>query len=251
MTGRFRAVLLAMIAPLVLMGCVLTPGKFTSTLTIKADRSFTFAYQGEVIAIDLAAAFAEGMAAGLAEGAEGDDDTPSDDADPAMLRTAWQDAGKTSTGGDSEAKFAAIAEALRKEPGYRSVEYKGDGLFVVDFQTSGRLTHSFVYPYNIDAEILFPFLAIELRGRDQVRVSAPLFGGDDSAAGGMASGMAGKDSPTARRDGSFTLITDGEIVAQNNEGGATTSGAERRVTWRVTPATKTAPMAVVKVAPLP
>jgi len=31
-------------APLLLAGCLLTPGKFTSKLTINADRGFTYAY---------------------------------------------------------------------------------------------------------------------------------------------------------------------------------------------------------------
>ena len=44
--------LVATILPLLLTGCLLTPGKFQSTLSINADRTFAFAYKGEVIAVD-------------------------------------------------------------------------------------------------------------------------------------------------------------------------------------------------------
>ena len=44
--------LIAILAPLLLVGCILSPGKFTSTMTINADRTFAFTYQGEVIASD-------------------------------------------------------------------------------------------------------------------------------------------------------------------------------------------------------
>ena len=43
--------LLAVLAPLLLVGCILTPGKFASTMTINADRTFAFTYKGEVIEI--------------------------------------------------------------------------------------------------------------------------------------------------------------------------------------------------------
>ena len=38
---------------LLLSACLVTPGKFVSTLDIRADRSFTFTYKGEVIASDM------------------------------------------------------------------------------------------------------------------------------------------------------------------------------------------------------
>ncbi len=34
------------------MGCVLTPGRFVSKLTISGDRTFSFTYKGEVVALD-------------------------------------------------------------------------------------------------------------------------------------------------------------------------------------------------------
>lgn len=264
MFDRFKGMVLALAAPLVLVGCAFSPGKFTSSLTILADRSFTFSYQGEVIAVDLAGEMAKGMGDAF-KGLDKDDKAGV--SDTALLsRTAWQDdcamelnqsqcADVPAEGGlaedddaaekaKKEAKFKAIGEALTKEAGYRSVTYKGEGVFLIDYQISGKLTHGFLWPFNVDAEVIFPFVAVELRGKDVVRVKAPAFGDNDSSAQGK-----GVDSK-AKLDGTFTLVTDGEIVSQNNEDGATAAGGRKSVTWKATPLSKDAPMAVVRVAPL-
>lgn len=253
MFDRFRGIALAVLAPVLLIGCAFSPGKFTSTLTILADRSFTFSYQGEVIAVDIAGEMAKGM--GDAFKGLGDKDDKKKTTTTWLRDAVWQEedapAGEE---GDSatedaeeaakkEAKFKAIAEALTKEAGYRSVVYKGDGVFVIDYQISGSLTHGFMWPFNVDAEVIFPFVVVELRGADMVRVKAPAFGDSDSAGKGKS------DAANAKLDGTFTLITDGELVSQNNEDGAKTEGNRRTITWKATPLSKDAPMAVVKVAP--
>ncbi|MBX3593497.1 MAG: hypothetical protein KF783_03375 [Sphingomonas sp.] len=242
---------LALLAPLLLVGCAFAPGKFTSTLTILADRSFTFTYQGEVVAIDIAGAMAKGMGDAFKGG---DEDKESKTSMTRMLRgAAWkQDVpkieGKPPAEDDAdarekEAKFKAIAAALEKEPGYRSVTYQGDGVFLIDYALTGKLTHNFLWPYNLDAEVVFPFVVVEMRGSDQVRVKAPAFANTDSPTKGKGGG-------NAKLDGTFTLVTDGDIVSQNNEAGATRAGGRGTVTWKATPLTKDAPMAVIKVAPL-
>ena len=256
---KMKGIALALIAPLVLVGCAFSPGKFTSSLTILADRSFTFSYQGEVIAVDLAGEMAKGMGDAFKD--KGDDEDKTETSTTALLQpAAWQD--EDAAGNDTapasddeddsaeeaakkEAKFKAIGEALTKEAGYRSVTYKGKGLFLIDYQISGKLTHNFLWPYNLDAEVIFPFVVIEMRGKDQVRVKAPAFGDNDSPAKGK-----GGDSKD-RLDGTFTLVTDGELVSQNNEDGAASANGRKTVTWKATPLSKDAPMAVVKVAPLP
>ncbi|WP_254295032.1 hypothetical protein [Sphingomonas tagetis] len=258
-----RGLALAVMAPLLLVGCAFSPGKFTAALTILADRSFTFSYQGEVIAVDLAGEMAKGM--GDAFKSDGKDEEKKETSDTALLQAAsWQaadDAGNETDSGAAEqsaedsakekaedkakkeAKFKAIGEALTREAGYRSVSYKGDGVFLVDYQISGKLTHGFMWPFNVDAEVIFPFVILELRGKDMVRLKAPAFGDNDSPA-------KGKMDDKSKLDGVFTLVTDGEIVSQNNEDGAKADGKRRTVTWKATPLSKDAPMAVVKLAPL-
>ena len=53
-------------ASLILSSCILSPGKFVSTLHVAKDRSFTFTYVGEVIMLDPAGAMQQGMQEGLA-----------------------------------------------------------------------------------------------------------------------------------------------------------------------------------------
>lgn len=233
MTGSLRALALALIAPLLLMGCVLTPGKFVATLDIARDRSFTFTYVGEVWALNLDAMKGLGKASA-------DEDKPDPDEAPAAKAKPGED------DADTERKNREIADALRKEAGYRRVEYLGKGRFQIDFAIAGRLTHGFVYPFNMDAGAVFPFLAIELRGPDMVRVKAPAFAANSDS----SKSMPGAPDAADKLDGSFTLTTDAEIVSQNNEGGASATGGKRSITWKATPLTKDAPMAVLKLAPI-
>lgn len=219
--------LLAMLLPLLLASCVLAPGKFTATLTINADRSFAFSYAGEVWAIDTGAA------------------KPDDpEADPRVKALARERAKA-----DAEAHNRMIAEALSREAGYRRVSYLGDGRFMIDYAVKGQLSHAFMWPYNLDAELLVPFLAIELRAGGIVRVKAPAFANEDAkAVPGIPGGQ--QIDLTSKLDGSFTLDTDAEIVSQNEESGVATAGGRKRITWRATPATKAAPTAVLKLAPM-
>lgn len=263
MTNRVRAFVLVLVAPLMLMSCVLTPGKFVSTLDIRADRSFTFTYKGEVIGVDFAKEFAKGMAGAGKSGGDGSDDgngssddSGADDSVPSSLLTpaAFQNdsAGMDDAGSaDSDAKFQAIAAALSKEAGYRSVVYKGKGVFEIDYAISGKLTHNFLYPYNLDAEVIFPFVVIELRGASNVRVKAPGFAKSDNDGGMGAMGGGDQAKAASQMDGTFTLTTNAEIVSQNNEDGAKAGPAgSKQIQWRATPLSKDAPTAVLKLLPL-
>jgi hypothetical protein len=59
------------------------------------------------------------------------------------------------------------------------------------------------------------------------------------------SGMA--DSSSDKMDGTFVLDTDAEIVSTNNEDGAQAAGARKLLSWNVTPLTRDAPTAVLRV----
>ncbi len=234
-----RNLALLIAAPLILTGCLFTPGQFVSTLTINKDRSFTFTYKGEVHAIDL-----EGMGDGLAsldDAAEthGDEDETGD-----AVKSAEAPADKAKQSAEKKAKRDAelreVATQLAKEPGYNSVQYLGDNKFSVDYSISGMLTHSFLYPFNQDAAMIFPWVAVELRGKDTVRVKAPGFAKQERSGSEMTR------SSESKANGSFTLITDAEIVSQNNEDGAKTEGGKRVIQWNVTPITKEAPSAVLR-----
>ena len=200
-------------APLLLASCLLTPGKFTSTLDIRADRSFTFTYAGEVILIDPGESMAQGMAEGMAQGAmepddgegrraDGGDSDMDSDADMDSVADADSDTDTRSAdaaprippslpppGPETQAKIAerrALAETLAKEVGYRSVEYLGNNKFRVDYAMSGKLDRSFLFPINLDAKALLPWIAIEVRRDGTARMTALAFGDADSGPGGMA-----------------------------------------------------------------
>lgn len=240
---RLTHLAMALALPLLLAGCLLQPGKFTSALTVKADRSFTFAYKGEVIAIDPS----EAMASGLG-GTTASDESDADLSDEDRAAKAAEKARKAKEAADTEVKRKAIAEALTKEAGYRSATYVGNGKFLIDYEISGKLDHNFIYPFNSDAEIIFPFIAIELRKDGSVRMVAPAYTGSNSKAGASAPGMPGKNDAL---DGQFTLTTDAEIVMHNNEAGPKSGpGGMKTITWRVTPLTKDAPTAALRLKPL-
>jgi hypothetical protein len=234
----------ALLAPLLLTGCILSPGKFVSTMTINADRTFAFTYKGEVIAVDPANALK-----GVDDKPATDDAKPDATAKPAVYRTAAVNpkAGaepEEEPTEDGEAKNREIAVALSKERGYRSAVYLGKGKFLIDYAITGTLTHNFQYPFNSDAGVILPFIVIELRQGATVRVKAPGYTNAETGSNPMGGGSMTKAAKLL--DGTFTLDTDAEIVSQNNEDGAKTVNGRRGITWRATPLTKDAPSAVLQ-----
>jgi hypothetical protein len=200
MKMKLARILTVLAAPLLLASCLFTPGKFVSTLDIKADRSFTFTYAGEVVLIDPQDAFAKGMAEGMQSGSDTASTTDSDDMDmdpDDPNRNASEDSAASpvvtpsaprAPQPETEAQIAkrrAMAELLAKEIGYRSVEYLGNDKFRVDYSITGRLDRSFVYPFNIDAKSFFPWIAIEVRRDNTARIMALAFGDSDQAMGSM------------------------------------------------------------------
>lgn len=218
--------LLAAIAALMLASCVLSPGKFTSDLSIGKDRAFTFRYSGEVIAIDPTSSL-DGLP--TASNAE---------KDPAAI--AAEKADKQKKAAERETKYRAMAEALSREQGVRKITYAGNGKFMLDYEISGTLDHGFVFPFNTDAEVVIPFLAIELRKDGSARVKAPGFVGSAKESPIPGAPPLGGSNGTA--DGTFTVRTDAEILMHNSEAGVKKEAGRNVVSWRVTPLTKEAPV---------
>ena len=231
-------------ASLVLSSCILSPGKFVSTLHIAKDRSFTFTYVGEVILLDPAAAMQQGMQNGLAGAAPSGDEAMNGEDDVAANVAADAPAPPPAPAAETAQQIAegkAIAEALSKEVGYRSAEYLGKNKFRVDYSMTGRLDRSFVYPVNLDAKSIIPWVAVEVRTDRTARVKAIAFGDPDEGMGSAAK----PDNQEKERSGTFTFTTDAELVMQNNEDGMA-PGPGTRVVWKVTPTSKTVPTAVVR-----
>ncbi len=241
---------------LALAACFMSPGKFTSTLDIRADRSFTFTYKGEVIVTDMS-----DLPNGLDQPDSDDGKDEGDSSEPEIMQEsatyqqiAMTDQDKAAKGEDFSSdgadtpdkliKMQEIANALSREEGYRSVRYVGKNKFDIDYLLSGKLDHSFLFPFNIDAQAPFPFVAIEVRKDGRIRVQAPGFAeNNDSKA---ASAGMGSDKGTPERQGTFTLTTNAEIVSQNQEDGTTTTPRGKQIVWKITPFTRVAPTAVLK-----
>ena len=240
---KLTRIVAALAAPLLLGACLLQPARFTSALTVKADRSFTFAYKGEVVAIDPSEAMASSL--GASSSTSDDSDLTAEQKAEKAAERAAERAEKAKEAAEKEGKNRAVAEALAKEAGYRSVSYLGKGKYLIDYEISGRLDHGFVYPFNTDAEIVFPFIALEVRKDGSVRMTAPAFAGSTSQAG-AASGMPSRNEAI---DGTFTLTTNAEIAMHNNEAGPQAGpGGTRMLSWRITPLTKDAPTASLRLA---
>ena len=240
-----------LVSLLLLSACLVTPGRFESSLDIRADRSFSFAYKGEILASDMGK---DGLKPGDMSGDSGSEDGAAEtgpvETGPVLLQIAdvTQDF-SDSAGKSSDAQMQAMATALSKEKGFRAARYLGDRKFEVDYAISGRLTHAFLFPFNIDAQIVLPFVAVEMRGADRVRVKAPGFSNSfDKSQSPIGAGGPGDDAAKAL-NGTFTLTTNATIVSQNQEDGAQSTPQGQRIVWTVTPLTSEAPMATLRVSP--
>lgn len=233
MMGSVGRTAFACMLPLILSGCLLVPGKFVSALTLHADRSFAFSYKGQVIASDPS----ESMSSDQPLNADASPDEKAEAVAKAKEKVA--------KARETEDKNRAIAAALAKEWGYRSVVYKGNGVFDVDYAVNGVLTTNFTYPFNSDAEVMLPFVAIEARKDGTVRVRAPGFG-KAAGQGAPSSPIPSMGDPSDKAEGVFTLTTDAEIVAQNQEDGAKSVGTNKVIIWTVGKIKKDAPVAVLR-----
>jgi len=243
MIERLSRLALVLLGPLVLTGCFLAPGKFTSTLTINADRTFTYSYVGEVYALN-----PDDMMKGLGDDKDDEDDkSGTTKSDFKQIALKEDDKSKDDDKAATDARFREMAAALAKERGFRKVEYVGDSKFLIDYRISGTLDHTFLFPYNVDAGIIIPFVVAEVRANGTVRVKAPGFANDSKSSSGLG-GMGGGDADKAssRLDGVFTLDTDAKIVSQNEEEGARTENGRSIISWKATPLSSAAPMAVLR-----
>ncbi len=276
---RWVAVALVAAASLVLGACVLTAGKFTSALDLRKDGSFTYSYNGEIFLIGLSKlAEMNPNAAGETEFEASlcytEDEEPKEREcskdELAEQKAAWeeqtkaaaerqakeQEAMRAMLGGFDPADPKAaedLAARLRKQAGWRSVTYKGDGLFVVDFSLTGKLSHDFTFPTIERLPQTNAFVTIIRRADGSVRIDAPGFtagpGGDPFRSMMRMAAMENGDKEMPKLpelSGTFTLTTDGEILTNNTEDGPVQGTTGKLLTWQVNSRTEQAPSALVK-----
>jgi hypothetical protein len=155
--------------------------------------------------------------------------------------------GLPGTDDESNRRFAAT---LMKYQGWRSVTYKGKGLFDVDYHLEGRLTQDYAFPMMPNSDLMIPFITIRKRTDGSVMVTAPALTGGTGPFGARAKMMGlpdkGDDGPASRAEGRFTVTTDGEILTNNSEDGPVTAQGRRQVHWDVGPGSEKVPEMLVR-----
>ncbi|MEM6909307.1 MAG: hypothetical protein AAF494_11565 [Pseudomonadota bacterium] len=254
---------------LLLTGCFITPGKFTSELELSENGDFTFSYDGEIFFLALANLAKLGAAneqfkpsecyvdatyevrdctANEIEGQRAEWEAGAE----ARAAEAKQQAEQMSAmmGGIDPSDPEAVEELtqlLLRQKGWNRVEAKGDGVFDVSYEVSGTLSHDFMFPVIEGFPTTNPFVQILLRDGDVVRVNAPGFGpqNESNAMGGMLGGMgamaglAAMGSPNSSNDkmpefpmveGTFRIVAaESASIRANNTDEGPSTGAEGQV----------------------
>jgi len=147
---------------------------------------------------------------------------------------------------ESNRRFAAN---LMKYQGWRSVTYKGKGLFDVDYHFEGRVGQDYVFPMMPESDLVIPFVTIRRRNDGSVMVSAPAFTGGSGPLSARAKMLNLPDKgngPVSRAEGRFTITTDGEILTNNSEDGPVAGPSGKSVRWDVNPGTNKIPEMLVR-----
>lgn len=142
-----------------------------------------------------------------------------------------------------------FAGKLMKYDGWEKVEYAGNNVFNVEYRASGNFDRYFAFPILNDAAMQYPFFQIVPRKSGELEVTTPGVGGPNSFLGlAMLGGMPGagnKDTPIKPIEGSFSLETDGEVLANNSPDGYRSDGNRKIISWDVKDL-KESPRALIK-----
>jgi hypothetical protein len=248
--------LFAIAAPLLLTGCLWGPGKFTSDLTLRKDGTFVLDYRGEMV-LQLPPDQNLGpwtdAQSKCVDGTKPRACTKSELADQkAAYEKKRQDAVQMAKafglpGLDDESN-RAFAAKLMKYAGWRSVTYRGKGVFDVDYHLAGSARQDFLFPALPDNDLLIPFIAIRRRADGSVLVTAPAFTG---GAGPMAARMGGlpsgsKTDVVSHAQGRFTVMTDGEILTNNSEDGPSAHPIGHQVHWDISSSSTKIPETLIR-----
>lgn len=263
---------------LLLGACLLSPGKFTAQLDLRRNGQFSYAYTGEIYLLGLSKLAQMGRATDKPFAAEpcylDGDDTVRRECTAKELadqKRDWEESRKANAdnkkrdnemmramlGGIDPADPRAaeeLAARLRRQAGWRSVEYKGDGLFLVDFQLSTRLDHDFAFPTIERLPLANSFVIVNRRADGTLRIDAPGFGPGDNGdplrnmmkLAAMAPDKKDEMPQIPALDGKFTVLTDGEILANNTDAGPQNDPAGKRLDWIITPRSGAAPTALIR-----
>jgi hypothetical protein len=274
----FRIVAAGAVA-LLAWGCLLTPGRFESSLDLRRDGSFTYRYAGEVVFVSPGSTMSDIAAEDppfdpddqVCSGDEDDPDairdcTPEEiaakrkeheEGAAARQEKKKQEAemAKAMVGGmdPSDPKtMDEFARRLQGHAGWKSVRHKGNGVFDVQYELSARLDHDFVYPVFPEIEYIIPFVKVVRLTGNRVRIVAPAFvQAQDGGFKAMGAAMQGQGSGGAgtllkKPEGNFTLTTDGEVLTNNTREGPARAPNGRMLKWTIGPLDSVKPEALIQ-----
>lgn len=244
-------------AALLLTGCLWGPGKFASDLALRKDGSFVLDYRGEIVIETADELSKPPWKASMAHcSSEEGKDRACSAGEIAEQKEAYEKkrhedeetAKAFGLPGTDDESNRVFASKLMKYAGWRSVTYRGKGVFDVDYHVEGRLTQDFVFPLLPDNNIVIPFIALRRRTDGAVLVNAPALTGGMNMFGSMAQQMGGdaKSAPQSRAHGRLTVHTDGQIVTNNSEDGPASDPLGQQVHWDIAPGSNTVPETLIR-----
>ncbi|ASK88370.1 hypothetical protein [Sphingorhabdus sp. SMR4y] len=242
---KFCKGMLALIAPMLLAGCLLVPGKFDSQLRLMNDGTYSFTYIGQ-----MQLAEGKGDAVASQSASADDEETDSNSSDDDQKNAAMRSIFGGAVPGDDEG-LTIFAEKLAKYDGWNKVEYMGNNLFEVEYAVSGTFDRMLAFPTIPGAIMQFPFVQIIRRDDGELEVLTPAMagaGGLASTMGPLAMGSANAKSKAQPIDGTFTIVTDGAVLSNNTEDGLTLEGRMKKMRWKVdaTSVADGSPRAIIK-----
>ncbi len=282
---RISAAVVASAVAVLLSGCLVSAGKFASELALMKDGSFSYSYDGEIqmMALSELAKLGnqaeDGFTAMTCYDDESFEERECSAEELAQQRADWNagaaeraekqardiETAKALLGGIDPSSPEAgreIAERLVRQHGWNKVEYLGNGLFNVEYAVTGRMTHDFAFPVMERLPMGNAFVSVIVRDGNQVRIDAPGFVTQDPSnpMRGMMAGMAGLANMEQQQDGEggaaeaarlvlrqgrFTIVTDGAILANNTDEGPAAHARGKALAWTVNAQSQQAPMALI------
>lgn len=255
---RMAGFALAIFAAALVTACFLAPGRFVSTLDVRKEGQFTFTYAGEIHMLPLSKMAVEAEDTFTATPCYDDESGETREctaSETASQRKEWDDGAQQREakrkeeakqmgaflGGidPSDPKAAEeLAARLRRQKGWKRVDYKGNGLFDVDFAITGRIDHDFAFPTIERFPMANPFVQLALREDGTLRIDAPAFGVnpiDPMRMMGMGKSASNGDNgpPMPQLDGTFTITTDAAIMANNTDEGPQPATTGQMLAWTI------------------
>ncbi|RDV07355.1 hypothetical protein DXH95_08360 [Sphingorhabdus pulchriflava] len=138
---------------------------------------------------------------------------------------------------------------------WNKVEHLGNGVFMIDYSTKGKLADDFAFPVIPRYALGSPMIHITRWDNGRVRIEAPTFHNDADVSlmalmgsGSMIPGMGGakKNLEPVEVKGTFTIRTNARILANNTDEGPADEGGMQILRWDIGPKTFGPPMALLK-----